>query len=38
MYKKNIDYRALKLKIDDTEIERVGEIKYLGVVIDGNLL
>jgi Reverse transcriptase (RNA-dependent DNA polymerase) len=36
-YKKNIDYGALKLKIDDTEIERVGEIKYLGVVIDDKL-
>jgi hypothetical protein len=33
-YKKKIDYGALKLKIKDTEIEQVGEIKYLGVVID----
>jgi hypothetical protein len=35
--KNNFGYGVLKLPIDDTEIEQVGEIKYLGVVIEDRL-
>jgi hypothetical protein len=36
-YRKNIQIDTVRVRIDDVELERVTEIKYLGVIIDDKL-
>jgi Reverse transcriptase (RNA-dependent DNA polymerase) len=36
-YRKNIQIDTFRVRIDDVELERVTEIKYLGVIIDDKL-
>jgi hypothetical protein len=36
-YKKSLSLEGVKIKIDDIELQRVTEIKYLEVIIDDKL-
>jgi hypothetical protein len=36
-YKKSLFLDGVKIKIDDIELQRVTEMKYLGVIIDEKL-